>query len=156
MNRQFYPMFPNNKTLSYPLCFIGIIMVILGIRWLIHPEPWMLDEVANVERLGMTFEELFDAEINKTLPDYLTQIYRFFGFWVLIVGALILNLSRPDIIYNNKKISTIIIYTVGLMMIFGLYLGYSLIPSSHFISLIWVFFIFYLISLYSYFKLKDL
>ena len=149
-------MFPNNKTLSYPLCFIGIIMVILGIRWLIHPEPWMLDEVANVERLGMTFEELFDAEINKTLPGYLTQIYRFFGFWVLIVGALILNLSRQTIICNNKKISAIIIYTVGFMMIFGLYLGYSLIPSSHFISLIWVLFIFYLISLYSYFKLKDL
>ena len=137
-------MFPNNKTLSYPLCFIGIIMVILGIRWLIHPEPWMLDEVANVERLGMTFEELFDAEINKTLPGYLTQIYRFFGFWVLIVGALILNLSRQAIICNNKKISTIIIYTVGFMMTFGLYLGYSLIPSSHFISLIWVLFIFYL------------
>ena len=149
-------MFPNNKTLSYPLCFIGIIMVMLGIRWLIHPEPWMLDEVANVERLGMTFEELFDAEINKTLPGYLTQIYRFFGFWVLIVGALILNLSRQAIICNNKKISAIIIYTVGFMMIFGLYLGYSLIPSSHFISLIWVLFIFYLISLYSYFKLKDL
>ena len=101
-------MFPNNKTLSYPLCFIGIIMVILGIRWLIHPEPWMLDEVANIERLGMTFEELFDAEINKTLPGYLTQIYRFFGFWVLIVGALILNLSRQAIICNNKKISAII------------------------------------------------
>ena len=149
-------MFPNNKTLSYPLCFIGIIMVIMGARWLIHSEPWMLDEVANVERLGMTFEELFDAEINKTLPGYLTQIYRFFGFWVLIVGALILNLSRQTIICNNKKISAIIIYTVGFMMIFGLYLGYSLIPSSHFISLIWVLFIFYLISLYSYFKLKDL
>ena len=116
----------------------------------------MLDEVANVERLGMTFEELFDAEINKTLPGYLTQIYRFFGFWVLIVGVLILNLSRQAIICNNKKISAIIIYTVGFMMIFGLYLGYSLIPSSHFISLIWVLFIIYLISLYSYFKLKDL
>ena len=131
-------------------------MVIMGARWLIHSEPWMLDEVANVERLGMTFEELFHAEINKTLPGYLTQIYRFFGFWVLIIGALILNLSRPAIICSYKKISAIIIYTVGFMMIFGLYLGYSLIPSSHFISLIWVLFIFYLISLYSYFKLKDL
>ncbi len=76
-------MFPNNKTLSYPLYLIGLIMIVCGVRWLIHPEPWMLDEVANVERLGMTFDTLFGQEINNTLPDYLTQIYRFFGFWVL-------------------------------------------------------------------------
>ena len=74
-------MFPNNKTLSYPLCLIGIIMIILGVRWLIHNEPWLLDEVANVERLEMTFDQLFEPEINKTLPGYLRQIYRFFGFF---------------------------------------------------------------------------
>mgnify|MGYP001462883086 CR=1 FL=1 len=55
-------MFPNNKTLSYPLYMIGVIMIFCGIRWLIHPEPWMLDEVANVERLGMRFDALF-AEV---------------------------------------------------------------------------------------------
>ena len=93
-------MFPNNKTLSFPLYLIGIIMIVCGARWLIHPEPWMLDEVANVERLGMTFDTLFAEQINTTLPDYLTQIYRFFGFWVLIIGFFIISLSR-DIIKNN-------------------------------------------------------
>ena len=68
-------MFPNNKTLSYPLIIIGIVMIVCGFRWLIHPNPWMLDEVANVERLGITFDELFAPEINTTLPDYLRQIY---------------------------------------------------------------------------------
>ena len=61
-------MFPNNKTLSCPLYFIGLIMIICGVRWLIHPEPWMLDEVANVDRLGMAFDQLFEPEINATLP----------------------------------------------------------------------------------------
>ena len=101
-------MFPNNKTLSYPLCFIGVIMIILGIRWLINYEPWLLDEVANVERLGMTFEQLFEPEINKTLPGYLRQIYRFFGLWVLIIGLFISSLSLSNkAIQHNQIISKI-------------------------------------------------
>ena len=148
-------MFPNNKTLSYPLYFIGAVLIVCGVRWLIHPEPWMLDEVANVERLGMTFDSLFEPEINNTLPDYLRQIYRFFGFWVLMIGLFISSLSRASVMMK-QDVGFKLILIVGFMMIFGLYLGYSLIPSSHFISLIWVLFIFYLISLYSYFKLKDL
>ena len=148
-------MFPNTKTLSYPLCLIGIIMIILGVRWLIHHEPWLLDEVANIERLEMTFDQLFEPEINKTLPGYLRQIYRFFGFWVVIIGLFITCFSRPSVIGIHKEISKILIYIVGFMMVFGLYLGYSLIPSSHFISLIWILFIFYLVSLFLYIKLKD-
>ena len=145
-------MFPNNKTLSYPLCFIGLVMIICGIRWLIHPEPWMLDEVANVERLGMTFNDLFEQEINSTLPDYLRQIYRFFGFWVLTIGLLISSLSQ-NILKNN--IGPQLLSIVGFMMFFGMYLGYTFIPSSHFIQLIWGLLICYVISLYSYIKLKE-
>jgi len=145
-------MFPNNKTLSYPLCFIGLVMIICGIRWLIHPEPWMLDEVANVERLGMTFNDLFEQEINSTLPDYLRQIYRFFGFWVLTIGLLISSLSQ-NILKNN--IGPQLLSIVGFMMFFGMYLGYTFIPSSHFIQLIWGLLICYIISLYSYIKLKE-
>ena len=145
-------MFPNNKTLSYPLCLIGLAMIICGIRWLIHPEPWMLDEVANIERLGMTFDNLFEQEINSTLPDYLRQIYRFFGFWVLIIGLLISVLS-PSIPNNNIGFQLLSI--VGFMMLFGMYLGYTLIPSSHFIQLMWGLFFCYIISLYSYIKLDK-
>ena len=39
-------------------------MILLGSRWMIHNEPWMLDEVANVERLGMTFEKLFNTGLS--------------------------------------------------------------------------------------------
>ena len=145
-------MSPNNKTLSYPLCFIGLVMIVCGGRWLIHPEPWMLDEVANVERLGMTFNDLFEQEINSTLPDYLRQIYRFFGFWVLTIGLLISSLSQ-NILKNN--IGPQLLSIVGFMMFFGMYLGYTFIPSSHFIQLIWGLLICYIISLYSYIKLKE-
>ena len=67
------------KTLSYPLLISGVIMIILGLRWILNPHPWLLDEIANVERLGMSFDDLFQAEINKTLPGYLKQIYEFCG-----------------------------------------------------------------------------
>ena len=145
-------MFPNNKTLSYPLCLIGLVMIVCGVRWLIHPEPWMLDEVANVERLGMTFDNLFEEEINTTLPDYLRQIYRFFGFWVLIIGLLISVLSQT---IHNNNIGVQLLSIVGFMMLFGMYLGYTFIPSSHFIPLMWGLFFCYIVSVYSYIKLNQ-
>jgi len=146
-------MLPNKYTLSYPIFLIGVVLIISGLRWLINPEPWMLDEVANVERLGMTFEELFKPEINVSLPGYLTQIYRFFGFWVLVIGLFISSFSSTSLM-NNNKIASRIISLVGFVIGFGLYLSYTFIPSSHFIYLIWFAFILYLVSLYSFIKLK--
>lgn len=146
-------MLPNKYTLSYPIFLIGVALIISGLRWLINPEPWMLDEVANVERLGMTFEELFKPEINVSLPGYLTQIYRFFGFWVLVIGLFISSFSSTSLM-NNNKIASRIISLVGFVIGFGLYLSYTFIPSSHFIYLIWFAFILYLVSLYSFIKLK--
>ena len=146
-------MFPSNKTISYPLCIIGIVMIICGFRWLIHPEPWLLDEVANVERLGKSFDEVF-TESTATLPDYLRQIYRFFGLWVLIIGLFISSLSLSIKAIKEKQIVSKIIYIVGFMLIFGMYLGYTLIPSSHFIILMWWLIALYLISFYSYIKLN--
>ncbi len=146
-------MFPSKYTLSYPLFLIGIVLIVSGLRWLISPEPWMLDEIANVERLGMTFEELFKPEINASLPGYLTQIYRFFGFWVLVIGLFISSFSSTPLM-NNNKIASRIISLVGFIIGFGLYLSYTFIPSSHFIYLIWFAFILYLVSLYSFIKLK--
>ena len=146
-------MFPSKYTLSYPLFLIGIVLIISGLRWLINLEPWMLDEVANVERLEMTFEQLFEPEINKNLPGYLTQIYRFFGFWVLIIGLFISSFSSTQLI-NNDDIASKMLSIIGFMIGFGLYLSYTFIPSSHFIYLIWFAFLLYLISLYSFIKLN--
>ena len=33
------------------------------LRWMLVDEPWMLDKVANEERLNMTFDKLFNEKI---------------------------------------------------------------------------------------------
>ena len=84
----------NKKLFLIPLIILGYLFFILGIAWLIVDEPWMLDKVANEERIGMTFEKLFSEDINKSLPGYLKQIYRFFGLWVSIIGLFIIGFSK--------------------------------------------------------------
>ncbi len=145
----------NNKQIfSYLMILIGIIMIVLGARWLIVEEPWMLDEVANVERLEMTFEKLFEPEINNTLPGYLRQIYRFFGLWVVIIGFFIVSFSSPTLIIQNI-IRKRMLFCLGIMMIMGTILGYALIPSSHFIYLMWIMNGLYIFSIYNHIKIND-
>jgi len=140
------------KILSYPLLGIGFIMVVLGLRWIFHSEPWMLDEVANVERLGISFDELFSQKINNNLPNYLRQIYKFFGLWVAIIGLFISSFSLPKMI-TNKDNASILLAIVGLLVTMGLYFGYKLIPSSHFIFLGWGMITAFSISLFAFYKI---
>ena len=133
---------------------MGVAMIVLGLRWLLVDEPWMLDQVANEERLDMTFNELFDAKNNETLPDYLRQIYRFFGLWVIIIGLFISLFSMPSIA-TDRRIRLRLLICVGLMILSGTMLAYYLIPSSPFIYLSWGLIALYLISTYSYIRIKD-
>ena len=41
----------NKKLFLIPLIILGYLFFILGIAWLIVDEPWMLDKVANEERI---------------------------------------------------------------------------------------------------------
>jgi len=79
---------------------MGLSMIFLGFGWMFVDEPWMLDKAANEERLQMSFDKLFKTKINETLPDYLKQIYRFFGLWVIIIGIFITLLSMPKACSN--------------------------------------------------------
>ena len=101
-----------NLLFSCPILIIGLTMILLGTLWLIVDEPWMLDKAANVERLGMTFDELFEPTINDSLPGYLRQIYRFFGYWVVIIGLFILKevslLGISRMVYLMAKEHTLI------------------------------------------------
>ena len=143
-------MFKNQKLFfSLPLTISGLLMLVLGSRWMIVDEPWLLDKLANEERLRMTFEELFDADINKNLPEYLKQIYRFFGLWVSSLGLFILLFSRPTLIVDKRVRITLLICS-GVMIYSGLILGYALIPKSPFIYLGWCLIILHLISIYNH------
>ena len=144
----------NIKLFSYPLKLIGITLIILGVRWMINDTPWMLDEIANVEKLQMNFSDLFEAEINKTLPGYLKQIYRFFGFWVIIIGLFITLFSNIHLT-QQKVIAKRLMVIIGIMIGIGMWLSYSLIPTSHFIYLTWIMVILYLISMYAYGSIKN-
>ena len=136
------------------MIIIGITMISLGSRWLIVEEPWMLDKVANIERLEMTFDELFEPNINSTLPGYLRQIYRFFGLWVTIIGFFIISFSSPKLT-SQEIIRKRLLFCMGVMMVMGTILGYALIPSSHFIYLMWIMNILYLFCIYSHFKINH-
>ena len=137
------------KVFSIPLLIIGYTMIVLGVRWMIVDEPWMLDEVANVERLEMTFDELFEPAINDSLPGYLRQIYRFFGLWVIIIGLFITSLSRENI-SKDSIIRIIILICVGIMCYSGLILVYVWIPSSPFLYLAYGMILLHLVSVYGH------
>ncbi len=126
----------NKKLFLIPLNILGYLFFILGIGWIIVDEPWMLDKVANEERIGMTFEKLFSEDINKSLPGYLKQIYRFFGLWVSVIGLFIIAFSKERFI-ENKSIRKTLLFCVGFTVYSALILAYKFIPSSPFIYVGW-------------------
>ena len=136
-----------------PIITLGVIFVVLGLRWMLVDEPWMLDKVANEERLNMTFDKLFSEDINETLPSYLKQIYRFFGLWVSIIGLFIISFAKKKFI-ENKAIAKNLMICIGTMVISAQTMAYILIPSSPFIYLGWGSILLFLISLWSYRKLS--
>ena len=140
--------------LRIPLLLISLTLIMSGVRWMISDEPWMLDQVANEERLNMTFDELFSSEKNKTLSGYLTQIYRFLGLYVIGIGTMLLAFSSEKIL----KISYVrirIFYALGSLLIVNLILAYNWIPSSHFIYLMWAALILFALSLYAHIKIGS-
>ena len=143
----------NKKLFLIPLVILGYLFFILGIAWLIVEEPWMLDKVANEERIGMTFEKLFSEDINKSLPGYLKQIYRFFGLWVSIIGLFIIGFSKDRFI-KDKSIRKTLLFCVGFTVYSALILAYKFLPSSPFIYVGWGGIFLHLISVLSHRKLN--
>ncbi|MDA9698950.1 hypothetical protein N9U78_00205 [Flavobacteriaceae bacterium] len=141
------------KIFLAPIVTLGIIFIVLGLRWMLVDEPWMLDKVANEERLNMTFDQLFNEEINETLPGYLKQIYRFFGLWVCIIGLFIVSFAKTKFI-ENKAFARNLLICIGLMVISAQTMAYLLIPSSPFIFLGWGSILMFLVSLWGYRKLS--
>ena len=143
-----------NKSISsirYPLILICVALCISGFRWLISSEPWMLDQVANEERLQMTFVDLFLIDGNSTLDAYLTQIYRFLGLYVLGIGFLLLSFTPTKFleIYSfRQRFLTVL----GILLVSNLVLAYLWIPSSHFIFVMWGAIGLYCFSLYNHIK----
>jgi hypothetical protein len=112
----------------------------------------MLDQVANEERLHMTFVDLFLIEGNSTLAEYLTQIYRFLGLYVLGIGFLLLAFT-PNKFLEIYIVRQRLLIVLGILLVSNLVLAYVWIPSSHFIYVMWGTIILYGFSLYNHGKL---
>lgn len=137
----------NLKFLQIPLILISTTLIICGVRWLTHDQPWILDQIANEERLNMSFDELFLINGNQTLSAYLTQIYRFLGLYVLGIGVLLISFSSKKLLQISivrKRVLTVL----GILLFSNLILAYIWIPSSHFIYVIWSTIVLYGFSLY--------
>ena len=138
-------------SIKFPLVILCSILCLSGLRWLISSEPWMLDQVANEERLKMTFTDLFLIEGNASLGGYLTQVYRFLGLYVLGIGFILLSFTSDKIlkIFIVRKRFLIVL---GVLLVSNLILGYVWIPSSHFIYVMWGAIGLYGISLFNHIK----
>ena len=88
----------NQKTIHNfiwaPIFLIGVVSLAFGFIWILHPEPWLLDQPANEALLQTSFNELFSDDANKFLPSYLIVIYRFFGLWLITIGLLVLSFVK--------------------------------------------------------------
>ena len=137
--------------ISYPLIIISITLCISGIRWLVSSEPWMLDQVANEERLQMTFENLFIIDGNSTLSTYLMQIYRFLGLYVLGIGFLLLSFT-PKKFMEIHMVRERVLIVLSILLVSNLIIGYVWIPSSHFIYVMWGAIMLCVFSIYHHIK----
>jgi len=139
--------------LRIPLVLISYSLIISGIRWMISDEPWMLDQVANEERLNMTFKELLSVEENFTLSGYLTQIYRFLGLYVVGIGMFLLAFSSEKVL-KISPVRTRIYCVLGSLLVVNLIVAYNWIPSSHFIYVMWGALILFIVSLYAHLNIS--
>jgi len=140
-------------SIKYPVILISVVISISGIRWMISPEPWILDQVANEERLAMTFNELFLIDGNDTLAAYLKQIYRFLGLYVFGTGLMLIVFACNKF-FKEKSFRNKYLFVLGILLFTNILLAYFWIPSSHFIYIMWGAILLFLISLYNHTKLE--
>ena len=137
-----------------PLFLIGLGAVGLGLGWLIHPQPWMLDQPPNEALLQTSFQNLFAADINAHLPDYLLVIYRFFGWWVLSIGFLIMTYVQVTrmgtALARNSILGVLLVILIGVA-----YMVFNFIPLSPFKNALYLQSAMWLTSAYYSIQLKD-
>jgi hypothetical protein len=143
----------NKSLIKIPLLLISAALILSGIRWMISDEPWMLDQVANEERLHMTFTDLLSVDENFTLSGYLTQIYRFLGLYVVGIGMFLFAFSSKKIL-KISYVRTRIYCVLGSLLIVNLIVAYNWIPSSYFIYVMWAALILFIISLYAHINIS--
>ena len=132
----------NQKTIHnfiwVPIFLIGVVSLAFGSIWILHPEPWLLDQPANEALLQTSFNELFSNDANKFLPSYLIVIYRFFGLWLITIGLLVLSLVKITRL-GTKQARFLIHSTLFLTLLSMYYLIFKYLPTSPLIPTLYIF-----------------
>ena len=137
-----------------PLFLIGFIAAGLGLCWLIHPEPWMMDQLPNEALLQTSFHTLFADDINAHLPDYLLVIYRFLGWFLISVGLL--TITYIQVTKMGTALSRNAILGVSLIILIGIaYMVFNFIPLSPFKIVLYMQSVMWLTSAYFSTKLDE-
>ena len=137
-----------------PFFIIGLSAFFAGFGWILSPEPWLLDESANVILLEESYESLFAENINRNLPEYLTLLYRFFGWWVSLIGLLTFGYTYVTRLGTKVSRTTIhVIYFFGLAGIFLIL--FKFIPSTPFMYLNTFLTLMWSVSVYAGLKLDK-
>ena len=141
----------NQKTIHNfiwaPIFLIGVVSLAFGFIWILHPEPWLLDQPANEALLQTSFNELFSYDANKFLPSYLIVIYRFFGLWLITIGLLVLSLVKITRL-GTKQARFLIHSTLFLTLLSMYYLIFKYLPTSPLIPTLYIFTLFLGLSIY--------
>ncbi|MEE9167761.1 MAG: hypothetical protein V3U24_09940 [Candidatus Neomarinimicrobiota bacterium] len=137
-----------------PLFVIGLFGAVLGVFWLMADEPWLLDRAANESTLGITFSELFETEINQTLPDYIAMVYRFSGLWLLGFGAMVCTYVLITFLGTPRSRNNLLI-VLGALFVVLFYMEYTLIARSFFVNLTYGLLALYLISVWATLRLNK-
>jgi len=121
----------------FPIFLIGLVTLVLGLVWVCHPEPWLLDQPPNEALIQTTFKNLFSLEINKYLPSYLKVIYQFLGLWLITIGLLILAYVKVTRLATAQARNAM--YFIMLITLFGIfYLVFTFLPTSPLIPVLYI------------------
>ena len=133
---------------------IGLSALALGVVYVTINEPWLLDKEANEKLLGVTYNTLFSQNVNQHLPNYLTLMYRFFGWWVVSIGLLI---SVYVLVTKmGTQLARNILHIVTVIILTGIYcIEYHFIPETPFLWLTHSIALLFLVSIYGSVKLKQ-
>ena len=137
-----------------PMFIIGLSALVLGVVYVTINEPWLLDKEANEKLLRVTYNTLFAQNVNQHLPDYLTLMYRFFGWWVVSIGLLI---SVYVLVTKmGTQLARNILHIVTVIILTGIYcIEYHFIPETPFLWLTHSIALLFLVSIYGSVKLKQ-
>lgn len=138
-----------------PIYLVGLSTVMLGLSWLLASDPWLLDQAANEALLQTTFQQLLAADVNQYLGDYLTGLYRFFGWWIFSMGMLIVLYAHATRL-DTPRVRNYA-YAVLFMILGGVYiLQLRFIPGTPFLWSSHGFALMLVISFIASMRLKSL